>query len=176
MQRSEVFCVGEYYHIYTRGVEKRLIFRNNYDKKRFQKCLYVFNGTEKIQYDNIKNLSLQEIKNGEPLVAIGAYCLMDNHLHIFVKEITEGGISKFMGKLLTSYSLYFNKINKRSGVLFQGRFQSKHVSSDRYLKYLFAYIHLNPAKLIDKDWRTHKRDVKKIFNFLQNYKFSSFPD
>ncbi|MEI8337799.1 MAG: transposase [bacterium] len=176
MQRSEIFCVGEYYHIYSRGVDKRFIFRNNYDKARFQKCLYIFNGTEKIQYERVINTALSDVDKGNDLVEVGAYCLMDNHFHILVKEITEGGISKFMSKLLTSYSLYFNKISKRSGALFQGRFQSKYVDKDEYLKYLFAYIHLNPAKLVDKDWRTHERDAKKIFSFLEDYKFSSFKD
>ena len=176
MQRSEIFCVGEYYHIYSRGVDKRLIFRNNYDKTRFQKCLYIFNRTEKMQYERVCNIPLFEIEKGDGLVEIGAYCLMDNHFHILIKEVTEGGISKFMSKLLTSYSLYFNKISKRSGALFQGRFQSKYVNKDEYLKYLFAYIHLNPAKMVDKDWRTHERDVKKIFSFLDDYKFSSFID
>ncbi len=176
MQRSEVFCVGEYYHIYSRGVDRRIIFRNTHDKNRFLKCLSIFNGTEKIQYERVEKLSLEEINKGNNLVAIGAFCLMDNHFHILVKEITEGGISKFMEKLLTSHSSYFNKINKRSGTLFQGRFQAKHVPRDEYLKYLFAYIHLNPAKMVDKDWRTHERDVKKILGFLKEYKFSSFND
>ena len=49
-----------------------------------------------------------------------------------------------MQKLSTAYTMYFNKLHKRSGTLFQGRFKAKHLGDDNYLKYIFAYIHLNP--------------------------------
>ena len=176
MQRSEVFCVGEYYHIYNRGVDKRVIFNTESDKRRFQRCLYTCNGKVNIRYENIKRKPLLEVDRGEALVSIGAYCLMDNHFHILVKENIEGGISKFMSRLMTSYSMYFNKLNNRTGCLLENRFKSKHVSDDRYLKYLFAYIHLNPAKFIDKNWKTDKRNKEKIFKFLNYYKYSSFLD
>ena len=78
---------------------------------------------------------------------------MPNHFHILVKEKIENGISKFMGKLTTGYSMYFNKRYDRTGSLFQGVFKSVHADSDEYLKYLFAYIHLNPIKLINPEWK-----------------------
>ncbi len=176
MQRSETFCVGEYYHIYNRGVDKRIIFNTEQDKKRFQRCLYFCNGEENVIYDDVKKQALFRIDKGNDLVSIGAYCLMDNHFHILVRENVEEGISKFMKKLMTSYSMYFNKLNNRTGCLFENRFKSKHVDNDRYLKYLFAYIHLNPAKLIDKDWKNNIQNKEKIFQHLNNYKYSSFFD
>jgi putative transposase len=176
MQRSETFCVGEYYHIYNRGVDKRIIFNTEHDKRRFQRCLYVYNGQKNLDYLNVKKQVLPEIDKGDCLVSIGAYCLMGNHFHILVKEITEGGISKFMKKLMTSYSMYFNKLNNRTGCLLENRFKASHVDNDVYLKHLFAYIHLNPAKFVDKDWKTKNRNREKIFNFLNVYKYSSFKD
>jgi putative transposase len=120
---------------------------------------------------------LDEIKIGERLVAIGAYCLMPNHFHILLKEITEGGISKFMEKLTTAYSKYFNKKHNHSGVLFQGRFKAEHVDNDEYLKYLFAYIHLNPVKLIEPRWRDNGIQNSKVAkSYLSDYKHSSYSD
>ena len=58
-----------------------------------------------------------------------------------------------MGKLGTGYSMYFNRKYKRTGALFVGAFKSQHANSDEYLKYLYAYIHLNPVKLIDSTWK-----------------------
>ena len=58
-----------------------------------------------------------------------------------------------MHKLLTSYSKYFNKKYKTYGVLFEGKFKAVHVNTDVQAKYLFSYIHLNPVKLIQKDWK-----------------------
>lgn len=113
----------------------------------------------------------------EKLVNIGAYCLMPNHFHILVHEKSEGGISKFMLKLSTAYSMYFNKLNDRSGALFQGPFKAKHADNDEYLKYLFAYIHLNPLKIIDPNWRNYGAiDRSKAESYVKNYPYSSFGD
>ena len=100
---------------------------------------------------------------------------MPNHFHVVVREKQEEGISLYMRKLLTGYSMYFNKKYKRTGTLFEGTFKSTHCNEDRYLKYLYSYIHLNPAKLIDKNWRENKkRDTKLIWDFISKYKYSSF--
>ena len=82
----------------------------------------------------------------KPLVSIDSFCLMPNHYHFLMKEITENGISKFMHKVGTGYSLYFNLQNERSGSLFEGTYKAKHIEDDRYLKYLFEYIHINPLR------------------------------
>jgi len=152
--RDFSFSVDEYYHIYNRGTDKRIIFLDDDDKERFIKLLFIANGTEPFVFRDFPiGLPYVEIDRGEVFVAIGAYCLMPNHFHILVREKTEGGIVKFMSRVLTSYSSYFNKKYERTGRLFEGTFKAKHVDSDRYLKYLFAYIHLNPIKIIDKEWK-----------------------
>jgi len=113
---------------------------------------------------------------GKRLVAIGAYCLMPNHFHILVREITEGGITKFMSKLLTAYSTYFNKRQTRTGTLFSSEFKAQHLDTDEYLKYIFAYIHLNPLKLIEPNWKKSKINKQAINTYLSKYYFSSYQD
>lgn len=177
MQRKFDFSVDEFYHIYNRGNSKSVIFRLEEDKKRFQKLLYVCNGTKPVVFKTIQSLALDEIDRGETLVDIGAYCLMDNHFHLLLREKTPNGISIFVQKLLTAYSKYFNKRYERVGVLFEGPFRAIHVDSDEYLKYLFAYIHLNPVKMVDPKWReVGITDLAKAKKYLTGYGYSSYSD
>jgi len=87
------------------------------------------------------------------------------------------GITVFMQKLCTAYSMYFNKKYERVGKLFEGVFKSVHAETDRQLKYNFSYIHLNPVKLIDKLWKEEGiKDLKRAMSFLNTYKWSSYLD
>ncbi len=175
--RKISFSVDEFYHLYSRGVDKRLIFLDDSDRNRFVRLLYVCNGTKPVVYRTIQGNSLDSINTGDKLVAIGAYCLMPNHFHILAKEIEEGGIGKFMSKLLTAYSSYFNKKYERTGALFSSEFKASHVSEDPYLKYLYAYIHLNPVKIVDPNWIDKGLSNKEIAKtFINRYPFSSFLD
>ncbi|MCK5027594.1 MAG: transposase [Candidatus Pacebacteria bacterium] len=181
MERKFNFSEGEYYHVYNRGNNKSNIFLDNRDKDRFILLLYICNNSS---FAVVKDLpksplgwSLGKIKRDETIVDIGAYCLMSNHFHILLHEKKEGGITKFVSKFSTGYSMYFNKRNQRTGSLFEGRFKAEHVDNDEYLKYLFAYIHLNPISLIEPEWKevgiTNISSVKK---YLSSYKYSSYAD
>ncbi|MCK9345302.1 MAG: transposase [Candidatus Pacebacteria bacterium] len=182
MQRKIVISIGEYYHIYNRGTDKRTIFVEPYDFKRFNALLYVCNSTEPVDMrehfrEGRAFAELFNIERGETLVEILAYCLMPNHFHLLLREKEEGGVTKFMGKLSTAYATYFNKKNKRTGALFESRFKAKHASTDEYLKYLFAYIHLNPVKIIEPKWKEkgiHGRVAAQ--DFLNEYAHSSYLD
>ncbi len=177
MQRNIVFSVGEYYHIYNRGVDKRQIYLDNGDWERMLKLLYVANSIKPFVYRDIQNKPLGDIDRGEQLVAIGAYCLMPNHFHILIKETAEGGITSFMEKLTTAYSMYFNKRSKRTGFLFEGNFKAEHVDRDEYLKYLYAYIHLNPVKIIEPTWKEEGiENVDAAKKYLEGYRYSSYED
>ena len=102
---------------------------------------------------------------------------MPNHLHILIKQNSENGISKFMQKFLTAYSMYYNIKYERKGSLFEGKFKAEHMEEDIYLKYIFSYIHLNPVKLIYPDWKENGlSDKKSVLNFLNKYTYSSFLD
>ncbi len=182
MQRQFSFSVGEYYHLYNRGIDKRDIFNDTSDYNRFLLLLYLCNSGDRVDICNLFKegqsfYKILGIDRGDDIVSIGVYVLMPNHFHILVKEISEGGISKFMGKLLTGYSMYFNKKYHRNGSLFGARFKATHANLDEYLKYLFSYIHLNPIKLIDSNWKENGISNKgSAERYLANYKYSSYLD
>lgn len=90
-------------------------------------------------------LSLLERFSGEFSVKVHAYCLMDNHVHLIVRD-DNGNLSSFMRKLDTSYSMYFNKKYERSGHLFYDRYKSEVIESDNYLLKAFRYVLNNPQK------------------------------
>lgn len=180
--RKIPFIVGEYYHIYNRGVDKRTIFMDEHDYRRFRVLLYLCNGNNPLNMQDLLNKGLPfieffSIDRGEQLVDIGAYCLMPNHFHILVKECIEGGISKFMEKLATSYVMYFNTKGGRRGSLFEGSFKAKHIDSEPYLNWIFSYIHTNPVKLFDPNWNKDGiQDSLATKDFIDNYKYSSYHD
>ena len=172
--RKVPFAVGEYYHLYNRGNSKQKIFLNKRDYYHFLKLLYICNSENNFVLRDIVGESFDYVRNNT-LVDIGAYCLMPNHFHILVKEKEEGGITKFMQKFSTAYVMYINTKYKRTGSLFEGKFKSQYLNTDKYLKYIFSYIHLNPLKLIDKNWRTNiSRDSTKLEKYLSTYKYSSY--
>jgi len=174
------FVQGEYYHIYNRGNSKQKIFIDTQDHLRFISLLYISNTSNRVNLYNFNrdtNFNIYKVERDNLLVSIGAYCLMPNHFHLLITEKKEGGISKFMQKLSTAYSMYFNKKYKRTGGLFEGKFKSQHTDTDKYLKYLFSYIHLNPIKLIQKDWKEKGiKNKKETIEFLNKYTYSSFSD
>jgi len=176
--RKVNFVNGEYYHIYNRGNSKQVIFRDEEDYKRFIGLMYACNQKENFKSDNLKkDQGLFNVERTTRLVEIGAYCLMSNHFHILITQTEFGDISNFMKKLTTGYVMYFNKKYKRTGGLFEGKFKSEHADTDNYLRYLFSYIHLNPVKLIQKDWKEKGiKDKSKVLDFLKNYNYSSYQE
>ncbi len=74
--RNLTFSPGEYYHLYSRGVDKRLIFQNDDDRRRFIRLLYLCNNDNAVVYRLLQGKKLGDIPRGKKLVAIGAYCLM----------------------------------------------------------------------------------------------------
>ena len=183
MYRKTPFAVNEQYHIYSRGVEKRKIFMNTKDYDRFVALLYIMNQDAPFRMDNFLRNNQNNLKNifkgkmEKPLVSILGYCLMPNHFHLILYEHTEGGISKFMGKLLTAYSMYFNTKYERSGPLLTRPFRSEHISNESQYMYIFSYVHLNPISIIEKNWKEdgvkNKQEAEK---FIKEYQFSSSQD
>lgn len=178
--RKVNFVEGEYYHIYNRGNSKQKIFNDQEDYLRFVSLLYVSNTSQNFdlyELNRVSNFNIYDIERNKRLVNIGVYCLMPNHFHILITDNTAGGISKFMQKLSTAYSMYYNKKYERSGVLFEGKFKAEHIDNDRYLKYIYSYIHLNPLKLIQKDWKEKGiTNIKVAIDYLNKYLYSSYLD
>jgi putative transposase len=170
--KKVIFSTDEYYHIYNRGVDKRIIFQDPDDVWRFLLCLEIFNNIEitgSIFESTLKskggvpNFGSRTPKVG--LVSIVAYCLNQNHFHLILKPAIDGGIQKFMHRLGTGYTNYFNEKNKRSGSLFQGKYRAKHISSNDYLLHLGVYVNLND--------RVHK-DMNMLW--MKDLPFSSFDE
>jgi len=145
--RKVPFVDGEYYHVYNRGVEKRDIFSDYNDMNRFFKSMEYFNALEPIGSIYEKHFIDKKFggsaSKSERLVNFIAYCLNPNHFHFILEQVADKGIEKFMHRLGTGYTRYFNDKNDRSGSLFQGRFKSIHIDSDNYLLHLSAYVNLN---------------------------------
>jgi len=181
MNRATKFAPKEFYHLYNRGTEKRDIFMSSQDYERFLALMYFCNqsdGSSRIQGKTLSELiRLKQENNNGQLVDISSYCLMPNHFHILAREKQEGGISKFMQKIMTGYTMYFNKKHERTGALFQGKFKATHVNDDRYLSYLISYIHLNPIKLIEPEWKEIGiNNLKQAEKYLDTYRYSSYHD
>ena len=184
MLRKDPFITDEYYHIYNRGIDKRVIFKANRDYERFMMLLYLANSDDSFRLDNIldkQNRSFIKIlllDKGNRIVSIGAWCMMTNHFHLLIRQEVDGGITKFMKKLGTGYSMYFNIRYERKGALFGGLFKSKLIGvDDNYLRHLFGYIHINPLEIRFPDWENKiKKPSADMATFLKSYRYSSYRD
>ena len=152
-RHRNVVYPGNYYHIYNRGVEKRLIYLDDED---FTVMLSLFK----------RYLSPEESTDalGRPYdsyygsVELVAYCLMPNHYHMLLYIHEPDTLQRLMQAIGTAYVGYFNKKYERVGPLFQSRYRSKLIVDDAYYAHITRYIHLNP-----KQWRTWK------YSSLGNY-------
>ena len=116
---------GAYYHVTSRGNERKDVFKSQKDREQF--LSYLESAVNR--YDAI----------------IHAYCLMSNHYHLIL-ETPSGNLSKIMQHINGAYTNYFNIKRKRNGHLFQGRFKAIVVEVDEYALELSRYIHLNPVR------------------------------
>lgn len=172
------FAPKEWYHCYSRGIDKRTVFEDTFDYQRFISLLYLENSSLTLHRSDLGNLShhkLLTIPREETLISIGAYTLMPNHFHLFLYEKSVNGISTFMQKLGTAYTMYFNIKYERSGGLFTKPFRARHVSNDRYFQHVVDYIHLNHIDLSRRRLDNGKLDNRFITK-VEAYPFSSFPD
>jgi putative transposase len=169
----------EFYHVYNRGTERRTIFKDYADYRRFSELLYLCNTEKPINVRDVRKThqNIFEYERGETMVSIGAYCLMPNHFHLLISPHVEGGLETFMKKFCTGYSMYFNRRYERTGSLFEGSYKVKHADNDEYLKYLFAYIHLNPVKLLQSDWKERGIiDKEAAYEYVSSFQYSSLQD
>src|SRR3989344_2749333 len=156
--RKTPFVIGEYYHVYNRGVDKRNVFSDRADLARFFLSMKEFNTLKPIGsiYERMledrnlgENENAKKVRFGHPmsksekLVNFVCYCLNPNHYHFILEPLVDHGIEKFMQRLGNGYTKYFNTRYKRTGVLFQGKFRSIHIDSNEYLLHLSAYVNLN---------------------------------
>lgn len=173
---------GDIFHLLNRGVEKRTIFLSEKGYLRFVYNLYDFNDVENVDapYPQ-RRKAFSDVgrpkKKKDKLVDVLCWCLMPNHPHVLVHEKVDRGTSIFSKKIIGGYTKYFNEKNKRNGVLFQGKSKIIQVTNDPHFLHLPFYIMSNPIELIEPKWREKGvQDLGKVMRFLENYKYSSFPD
>lgn len=137
---------GAFHHVYARGIEKRPIFVDEADREEFRRRIL---------------LNLERFR-----AVMLAWAFLPNHFH-FLYYSHAGDLPKFMQCLMTGYSIYFNRRHGRVGHVFQNRYKSALVDSNRYLVEIIRYIHLNPLRagevssleeLAESKWSGH-RDV-----------------
>ncbi len=137
-----MFLSGYSYHVIARGNERKNIYRDDIDRKKF--------------------LKIMKEAEKEFQFTVLSYVLMSNHYH-FLIEIKLPNLSTIMHFVNLSYSRYFNSKYKRSGHLLQGRFEAILVEHGQDLLYVSAYIHLNPARagmveqVIDYPWSSYRQ-------------------
>ncbi|MDF2545539.1 MAG: transposase IS200-family protein [Anaerosolibacter sp.] len=136
---------SEIYHLMLRGINRQNIFEDEEDRQRFIETIGY--------YKTISNFELY------------GYCLMDNHIHLLIREIDES-ISKTVKRISSSYVYWYNQKYGRCGHLFQERFKSEAVETDEYFLMVLRYIHQNPVKAgITKDmgkylWSSYREYVE----------------
>lgn len=181
------------YHVISRGIDGRDIFRKEQDFSRFTIGLELYNSPEPanlwpllarssrvgtdptIVAERLRALRSRQQKR-RPLVELLSFALMPNHYHLLIKEIVRGGVSFFMKKM-GGYSVYFNKQYERIGPLFQSRFKTVPIQSDEQLMTAFVYVHTNSIELKEPLWKEFKvKDRARALRFLEEYPWSSYHD
>jgi putative transposase len=117
---------GYPHHVIQRGNNRQTIFR------------------EPADYEFMLDLLVEQSKKFQ--VAVHAYVLMGNHFHLLATPQTDKGLPAMMQAVGRSYVRYFNRRYQRSGTLWEGRYRSTIVQSERYLLACMAYIDLNPVR------------------------------
>ncbi|MDI6603116.1 MAG: transposase [Patescibacteria group bacterium] len=195
------FVKGEIYHIVIRRMAEEELFLDIDDHYRGIFCIYEFNTSKPttIRERRLIRARFKKSLRGSPpatliktnevmvmkderdlLVEVLAFCFMPNHIHLLVRELKEGGISKFMLKLESGYAAYF-KLKyevKMRGHFFQDRFRCVHIKTEEQLIAVFVYIHTNPIALIEPLWKERGiKDPKRAIKFLEeDYRWSSLFD
>jgi len=131
MSRKPRINTAGYHHVLNRGVAQTDVF------------------LEAADYDTFLNITCKACRAYKGI--IHDYCLMPNHYHLIL-ETELDNLSLLMKQIDGNYAIYFNRKNKRTGHLWQGRFTSRYITTEEYLYTLIHYIEYNPveAKLAEK--------------------------
>ncbi len=188
--QHDLLMINGICHVYNRGVDKRIIFPESNYYLRFINTIkhnlkfdwplsrYIHRikrAQDEDERSHVKQL-LEQYRS-PPSVEIISFCLMPNHYHFTIKQLTENGISSFMQRLGTAFTKYFNIRNDRSGRLFESSFKVVPVESEKQLVHLVRYQHINPrsirletpAELLEYKWSslsTYAGKEKNLYPFV----------
>jgi len=155
-----------YYHVYNRGTDKRTIFQDAQDFERFLDGLVLF--SNKNFKGNLSDIPINVRRAGgrtsrDCLVEVHAYCLNPNHYHLIISCRDPKDLSKFIQRLGTGYTMYFNEKYERTGVLFQGKYKKVLVESESQLLHLLGYVNLN-YYLHEISTPSYRSSIKEYFS------------
>lgn len=170
--RKTPFVIGQIYHVCNRSIGRIPIFVNNSSYQRAMDTISYYQYLDTpLRFshfnrlpDKLRNQTLDVLMQSKKRLEIFAYCLMPNHFHFLVKEVTNNGISSFTSNLQNSFAKYFNIKNERNGALFQQMFRAVLIETYEQLIHVVRYIHLNPLTSY----------ILKDFDQLSDYPWSSF--
>jgi len=146
--RKNLLVNGKYYHIFNRSIAKFEIFNKSDDFVRFLAIADIFKHSDfKYKYSEFAELTIRNqaniinsLKDNNLYVKIIAYCIMPTHFHLILEQKADNGISRYIAKLLNSYSRFFNLRHNRKGPLWEGKFKSVLIENDNQLLHLTRYI------------------------------------
>jgi REP element-mobilizing transposase RayT len=184
--RKEPFGVGSFVHVVKRGARGLPFVRDQADKHHLLVQMRHLNEAS-VPINWLHDLaSLNMYKTFErpdswqpqkKLTHIHSFCLHDNHMHLLLEEIEEGGVSMFMHKFGTAASNHLNEKYKETGSPFQGAYRSKTVDSDPYLRYVFAYIEVkNTFEQYPRGYRSAERNFADAFAWARTFAHASLSD
>jgi len=150
-QRKTRLVNSHFYHVFNRGINKIPIFYDFFDYQRALETIKYYRiNTNQQRFSEFLKMPRKErdlylSKDHPGKVEIVVFCLMPNHFHFILKQLTENGISDFVSRFSNSYTKYFNIKYNRCGHLFQDTFKSVFIEDDEQLIHLSRYIHFNPV-------------------------------
>jgi|SRR3989338_298305 len=183
--RKESFGLGDYVHVYNRGNRKQNIVNDVADKDHFLQMLFYFNTeiTPSNPFQDMRErlrFNLNEFvwpdywTPRKPIVKILSFILMKNHFHLILEEVVEKGIAKFMQRLGTGMTMYYNTRHQETGTLFQGSYKAKIIENDLYLKYLNVYIQVkNCFELYSGGFEVAMKDFDKAYKWAVEFPYGS---
>lgn len=181
--RKEPFTVNSIVHVIKRGSRGTSIVRDDTDRWRFVLMLRHFND-EYVSENWFRDLMDEKMADTlnrpsvwlkqKKLVNILCYNLLDNHFHLLLQEIQDGGIAKFMQKIGIGMTNSFNQKYKEKGSLFQGAYRSRTVEDDVYFRYVSAYIQIkNSFELYQGGIKEAFADFDRAYNWVATYPYCS---
>ena len=146
-KRKTILATGETYHIFNRSLQHVPIFSTKTEFEQFLVAARYYlqkNPPVKLSYYR-QQPDRYKLDFNKTVVRLSAHCLMPSHFHLLLTQLEDEGIKKYIHKVATSYSRYFNTKHERKGPLFESKFKAVRIESHEQLVHLSRYIHLNPV-------------------------------
>lgn len=178
----KIYVPNGFYHVYNRGVEKRIIFLDKQDYKVFIYYLELYLSPKEEVINKInKQVNLTEDEKNSKIskiltmnnyfdeIDLLCFILMPNHFHIILKQKEKNSMELFLHSLILKYVQYFNKKYERVGPLFQGRYKAILINKEEYLLHLSRYVHINIKEILGNNkplsfypWSSYPAYVKNL--------------